>query len=121
MQLENKERFRNMNAYLYDGFNIDLRNEKTGQVYIIPRHAIVFKSYSSICAVFDCDEKILYLLPRWDYSVTTLKQLNKFVNEYTNMHYPGVKYLRDIESGKQIDHDIIFVSGYKDGSQVKRY
>lgn len=120
MRLENGEQLRHMNATIYDGYNIELLNEDSCEVKYI-RHGIVFKSYSSICAVYDYKNDVLYLLPRYDYSVTTIRQLKAFCDDYTNIFYTCIKDLRDIESGKVECDDIKYMSGYKIGWGLHYY
>lgn len=120
MKLENGEQLRHMNAKVYDGYNIELLNEETCELAII-RHGIVFKSYKSICAVYDYKNDILYLLPRYDFSLTTIRQLKAFCDDYTNVYYNSIKDLRAIESGKDESDNIKYMSGYKVGWQLHYY
>lgn len=55
------------NAYVIDNFET---NEVTLQ------------SYNSVVAVYDKDSDILTLGKHWDYSVTTLKHVYQFIEEY---------------------------------------
>ena len=56
----------------------------TNQYAIDSKTQVVFQSYNSIIARYDKQTKILTLDPYYyDYSVTTKKYLNQFVNQYT--------------------------------------
>lgn len=57
------------------------------RVYYLPNNdeknahtLLALISYNSLVAVYDCDCERLYLLPRWNYSVTTQSHIRKFVN-----------------------------------------
>ena len=55
------------NAYIIDNFE---------------REEIILQSYNSIVAVYDKECDILTLGRHWDYSVTTLKHVYQFIEEY---------------------------------------
>lgn len=70
---------------LEDGENIHLEN------------AYVLTSYASRVAVY-CKMRV-YLLPRYDYSVTTLKHLHAFIEDYCSfVRDYDVKSMREIAS-----------------------
>lgn len=70
---------------------------KEGYLYGHIIHGKALKSYGSIVAFFDSDENILFLMPRYDYSMTTMQQLRKFVDDYT--HIPHNYSVKDIRRG----------------------
>lgn len=53
-----------------------------GDTGVIVEHGYILQSYSSIVAVYDEIRDALFLLPRWDYSVTTISHVRKFCAEY---------------------------------------
>ena len=56
----------------------------------------LLKSYDSIVAIYgetSDESKRLYLLPRYDYSITTLAHLRKFQEDYIG-HVDNTPYLR---------------------------
>ena len=68
---------RNMNAYVTEE-NITIELE-SGEVLDL-ENALVLHSYSSRVAVY-CKMRV-YLLPRYDYSVTTWKHVHAFIQDY---------------------------------------
>lgn len=49
-------------------------------IYETQRYKL-FASYYSIVAIMDYDNKTLWLLPRWDYSKTTTRQVTRWASE----------------------------------------
>lgn len=70
-------KLRNMNAYVTEE-NITIELE-SGEVLDL-ENALVLHSYSSRVAVY-CKMRV-YLLPRYDYSVTTWKHVHAFIQDY---------------------------------------
>ena len=70
-------KLRNMNAYVTEE-NITIEPE-SGEVLDL-ENALVLHSYSSRVAVY-CKMRV-YLLPRYDYSVTTWKHVHAFIQDY---------------------------------------
>lgn len=60
-------------------------------------NGIALKSYASIVAFYDSNMNELYLMPRWDYSMTTMQQLRKFIEDYT--YLPCNYTVKDIRKG----------------------
>lgn len=62
------------------------------RVYYLPqskqyKHTLVsLISYNSLVAVFDCDTDYLFLLPQWNYSLTTQSHIRKFAKDYLNLN-----------------------------------
>lgn len=71
-------KLRNMNAHVTEEKNITIELE-SGEVLNL-ENALVLHSYSSRVAVY-CKMRV-YLLPRYDYSVTTWKHVHAFVEDY---------------------------------------
>lgn len=71
-------KLRNMNAYVTEEKNITIELA-SGEVLNL-ENALVLHSYSSRVAVY-CKMRV-YLLPRYDYSVTTWKHVHAFVEDY---------------------------------------
>ncbi len=89
---------------LEDGKNIHLEN------------AYVLTSYASRVAVY-CKMRV-YLLPRYDYSVTTWKHLHAFIEDYCSfVHDYDAKTIREIASYGVIDTECeyAFASGIVTG------
>ena len=55
------------NAYVIDNFETE---------------EVILQSYNSIVAIYDKECEILTLGRHWDYSVTTLKHVYQFIEEY---------------------------------------
>ena len=71
-------KLRNMSAYVTEEKNITIELA-SGEVLNL-ENALVLHSYSSRVAVY-CKMRV-YLLPRYDYSVTTWKHVHAFVEDY---------------------------------------
>lgn len=71
-------KLRYMNAEVYEKKSMQVKIDE--MVVTIPK-ALVFQSYDSICAVY-WEEDTLYLLPRYDYSRTTARQLTTFLKDF---------------------------------------
>lgn len=71
-------KLRNMSAYVTEEKNITIELA-SGEVLNL-ENALVLHSYSSRVAVY-CKMRV-YLLPRYDYSVTTWKHVHAFVQDY---------------------------------------
>lgn len=77
------KRLRSMSAEVIKSGNSIIVDTPFGQPVV--ENYYMLKSYNSIVAIFDVDEDKLYLLPRFDYSVTTWKHLHAFINDYTSL------------------------------------
>lgn len=56
------------------------------------------QSYESIVAKYNTISEELVLLPKWDYSETTLKHVSRFVREQTKFHYENkAEFEKEIE------------------------
>lgn len=62
--------FHSMNAYLYQYDTV-----------------IQLVSYQSIVAEYDTVKHVLTLFDRWQYSPTTIRQVYKFIDEFTGLPY----------------------------------
>lgn len=71
-------KLRNMSAYVTEEKNITIELA-SGEVLNL-ENAIVLHSYSSRVAVY-CKKRV-YLLPLYDYSVTTWKHVHAFIQDY---------------------------------------
>ena len=92
---------------LEDGENIHLEN------------ACVLTSYASRVAVY-CKMRV-YLLPRYDHSVTTLKHLHAFIEDYCSfVRDYDVKAMREIASYgvTDIECEYAFASGIVTGVET---
>lgn len=65
-----------------------------GQKRIVINDALVFCSYASRCAVYDPYHNIIYCLPRWDYSATTMRQFRAFIDDFTRLDPISVSEVR---------------------------
>lgn len=112
------EQIKSQNAYTARG-KIDLFvNDEIVSV----ENARIFKSYESLCAVYDYETGILYLLPRYDFSPTTIRQLANWIRTYTKTLAQPVKFYREIENGKREDEDYKVAEGYfNQWAELKRY
>ena len=85
----------------------DLDEYKVEEVTI--NNPIVLVSYNSVVAIWDGFD-MLYLLPRYDYSVTTWKQLHAFIEDFTWL--PSAT-AREIRAMAKIGDNYGFVQAYR--------
>lgn len=95
----NFRRFRSCSASIASADNVELLLTDTNSVITL-HNALVLKSYDTIVAIIAGYR--LYLLPSWDYSVTTQSHVRKFVEANTDrlyesrpFAYPCSKHFRD--------------------------
>lgn len=58
------------------------------------KDAYALKSYNSIVAIWDERNAMMYLLPRYDYSVTTWKHVHAFIEDYTILRNESANVIR---------------------------
>ena len=92
---------------------------ESGEIVTLP-NAYVLTSYSSRVAVYD-GKATVYLLPRYDYSVTTWKHVHAFIQDYWAPAYDyDANTIRQIASGKLGGNEYVFARGfYAPGSMVR--
>lgn len=106
-------KLRHMSATVDNVPTITLELE-TGEIVDL-NNATVLTSYASRVAVF-CDDTV-YLLPRYDYSVTTWKHLHAFIQDYCDtVSDHSANKIREIASGKTNSNSYIFANsiGWRD-------
>lgn len=82
-------------------------NDAWGVKYCYIDNAIILKSYNSVVAVYNIDNGFMFLLPRYDYSVTTLRHIRAFFEDYA----PHIWYdLKDIR--REVCDNVILVDRY---------
>lgn len=94
----------------YEGVTA-LEDAETGEVYMYDsKHQFAaLVSYSSMVVFYEPDDDILYLLPRYDYSVTTLSHVRKFAEDAI-----GISIRRsDIENGSKLGTTIVKCSRWQ--------
>ena len=103
-------KLRNMNAQVYEKKNMQV---KIGSKVVALPKALIFQSYDSICAVYYEEMDILYLLPRYDYSRTTARQLTTFLKDYC--HYPDDTSIIDIRKWAKDEGEdtVIYADAYR--------
>lgn len=86
---------------------------KIGSKVVTLPKALIFQSYDSICAVYYEEMDILYLLPRYDYSRTTARQLTTFLKDYC--HYPDDTSIIDIRKWVKDEGEdtVIYADAYR--------
>ena len=111
-------KLRNMSATVSTNETITLKL-RNGEVITL-ENATVLTSYASRVAVYS--KMQVYLLPRYDYSVTTCKHLHAFIDDYCPMvrNY-SVREMRynaehELNSEYRFADGIVLASGY-----VERY
>ena len=107
-------KLRYMNAEVYEKKNMQVKIDE--QVVTIPK-ALVFKSYDSICAVYWEEEDTLYLLPRYDYSRTTARQLTTFLKDFCR--YPDDTSIIDVRKWckDEAEDTVLFANSYRFDTQ----
>ena len=66
---------------------------------------LFFQSYRSLVAVYDTEDKTLYVSWQyWDYSKTTSKHFKMFVNEFTPYTYDTkAQFIKEIKNNPHIE------------------
>jgi hypothetical protein len=108
---------RNMSAYVTEEKNITIELE-SGEVLNL-ENALVLHSYYSRVAVY-CDMRV-YLLPRYDYSVTTWKHVHAFVQDYCSfVEDCNAREMRKIAAlGVDDEKEYAFAKGIVEGVPVE--
>lgn len=71
------------------------------QFVIYQGQNVFFKSYKSVIAKLDKNNKLTLDVNKWDYSITTLKYLYSFIEEFKGFR-PNKKSLNQLIEEKQI-------------------
>lgn len=113
-------KLRNMTACVTEepAITIELAN---GEVLNL-ENALVLHSYSSRVAIY-CEMRV-YLLPRYDYSVTTWKHVHAFVQDYCSfVNDYGAARMRAIarEGVYNTEEEYAFSAGIVEGGRVLDY
>lgn len=111
-------KLRNMNAYVTEEKNITIELA-SGEVLNL-ENALVLHSYSSRVAVY-CKMRV-YLLPRYDYSVTTWKHVHAFIQDYCSfVNDYGAARIRTIarEGVYNTEKEYAFAKGIVEGVPVE--
>lgn len=87
--------------------------ENKNQFVIVDNGRIYFQSYESMIAKINREDKKITLYQDYDYSKTTLKHLNLFLNQYASYEIKkrinNRKGSLSSELKKMIDEDIIYL------------
>ena len=113
-------KLRSMSAYVTEepAITIELAN---GEVLNL-ENALVLHSYSSRVAIY-CKMRV-YLLPRYDYSVTTWKHVHAFVHDYCSfVNDYGAARMRAIarEGVYNTEKEYAFSAGIVEGGRARVY
>lgn len=113
-------KLRNMSATVSEEPNITIQLE-SGEVVEL-ENATVLTSYASRVAVY-CKMRV-YLLPRYDYSVTTWKHVHAFVQDYCSfVNDSGAARMRAIarEGVYNTEKEYAFSAGIVEGGRARVY
>ena len=113
-------KLRNMSAHVTEEKNITIELAN-GEVLEL-ENALVLHSYSSRVAVY-CKMRV-YLLPRYDYSVTTWKHIHAFVQDYCSfVNDYGAARMRAIarEGVYNTEKEYAFSAGIVEGGRARVY
>lgn len=113
-------KLRNMSATVDHVESITLRLENGENLQL--ENAYVLTSYASRVAVF-CKMRV-YLLPRYDYSVTTWKHVHAFVQDYCSfVNDYGAARMRAIarEGVYNTEKEYAFSAGIVEGGRARVY
>lgn len=83
MSIPKAGRFHNCNAYVTKLY--EQGAWKDGKY--VGQHTIRLVSYQSTVADYNEDTRTITLYPRWEYSVTTIRQVCRFIQECTGVYY----------------------------------
>lgn len=106
-------KLRNMNAYVTEEKNITIELA-SGEVLNL-ENALVLHSYSSRVAVY-CKMRV-YLLPRYEYSVTTWKHVHAFIQDFTFVWDTNAREMRKIAAlgVDDVEKEYAFAKGIVEG------
>lgn len=77
-------RLRNMSAYVLELSDVVIEEERCGEVrHICAPYALALKSYESIVSIYYAGK--IYMLPRYDYSITTWGHVHAFIQDCTSI------------------------------------
>lgn len=113
-------KLRSMSAYVTEETNITIELA-SGEVLNL-ENALVLHSYSSRVAVY-CKMRV-YLLPRYDYSVTTWKHVHAFIQDYCSfVNDYGAERIRAIarEGVYNTEKEFAFSAGIVEGGRARVY
>lgn len=113
-------KLRNMSAHVTEENNITIELA-SGEVLEL-ENALVLHSYSSRVAVY-CKTRV-YLLPRYDYSVTTWKHVHAFVQDYCSFvnDYSAARMRAIAREGVyNTDKEYAFSAGIVEGGRARVY
>lgn len=113
-------KLRNMSAHVTEEKNITIELA-SGEVVNL-ENALVLHSYSSRVAVY-CKMRV-YLLPRYDYSVTTWKHVHAFIQDYCSfVNDYGAARIRTIarEGVYNTEKEFAFSAGIVEGGRARVY
>lgn len=113
-------KLRYMSAYVTEEKNITIELA-SGEVLNL-ENALVLHSYSSRVAVY-CKMRV-YLLPRYDYSVTTWKHVHAFIQDYCSfVNDYGAARIRTIarEGVYNTEKEFAFSAGIVEGGRARVY
>ena len=113
-------KLRYMSAYVTEEKNITIELA-SGEVLNL-ENALVLHSYSSRVAVY-CKMRV-YLLPRYDYSVTTWKHVHAFIQDYCSfVNDYGAARIRTIarEGVYNSEKEFAFSAGIVEGGRARVY
>jgi hypothetical protein len=111
-------KLRNMSAYATEEKNISIELAN-GKVLDL-EDALVLHSYSSRVAVY-CKMRV-YLLPLYDYSVTTWKHVHAFIQDYCSFVWDcNAREMRKIAAlgVEDVEKEYAFANGIVDGLPVE--
>lgn len=110
-------KLRNMSAYVTEEKNINIALAN-GEVLDL-ENALVLHSYSSRVAVY-CKMRV-YLLPRYDYSVTTWKHVHAFIQDCTPVRDCNAREMRKIAAlgVEDVVKEYAFAEGIVEGVPVE--
>ena len=103
MSIPKGGRFHNCNAYITELYE---KGEWSNGKYQGGEHSIRLVSYQSSVVDYNETTNTITLFPRWDYSVTTIRQVCRFIQECTGKYYyaEDLRMLRKIQqkTGKPV-------------------
>ena len=113
-------KLRNMSAYVIEEKNITIELA-SGEILNL-ENALVLISYSSRVAVY-CKMRV-YLLPRYDYSVSTWKHVHAFIQDYCSFvnDYSAVRMRAIAREGVyNTEKEYAFAAGVVEGNHLVTY
>ncbi len=94
------EKLRSMQAHVDKYSSVEVISKEDEETIEIGE-CLVLTSYATKVAIYAIDDNTLYLLPDYDCSRTTARQISAFVEDFTDIPYTSIADIRADAKSKQ--------------------